>query len=257
MYDLEGINSAKSETLRNVELSESTRDYFKEVIPGEEEWKQMSDSEKGSSLHLIESRIQEVCELTGIREADVSKHIPQYIFGRVEHTELPYCDEDEYSTRSVWAVNEFWENEKYRETPYVYADLDLRTAYMEDFYDNFAEFSGYNSKLVFRDLDPRNMGAYNPEDNTITLNSRLLWQDNPEELMKTVLHESRHVYQQYAVDHPDKVSVSEEKLSIWQENVDNYIPAEFDYEEYVNQPIEVDAEEYANKVYNTGCSYLT
>ena len=31
MYDLEGIGKATSETQRNLELSESSRDYFNEV----------------------------------------------------------------------------------------------------------------------------------------------------------------------------------------------------------------------------------
>lgn len=257
MYDLEGIGKATSETQRNLELSESSRDYFNEVIPTQEEWMNLSETEKSESWQLIESRMKEICDLTGTREADVAKHIPQYIFGEVECTELPFCDEEEYFTRSEWAVKEFLEREEYRDIPYFDADSKLRAAYIEDFYDKFSEFSGYNSKLVFKDTGPKNMGAYNSENNTITLNSRLLKIDNPEELMKTVLHESRHAYQQYAVDYPDRVTVSEGTIEEWKENMANYIPPGLDFEGYVNQPIEVDAEYFANSTFNKGYSYLT
>lgn len=257
MYDLEGINKVASETQRSLELSESAKDYFNEVIPTAEEWNLMSDSEKSDAWQLVESRMQEVCELTGVREADVAKHIPQYIFGKIEYKELPFCDEQEYINRCEWAVQEFLEREEYRDIPYFDADSKLRAAYIEDFYDKFSEFSGYNSKLVFQDTGHKNMGAYNPENNTITLNSRLLRIDNPEELMKTVLHESRHAYQQYAVDYPDRVTVSEGTIEEWKENMANYIPPGLDFEGYVNQPIEVDAECFANNAFNKGYSYLT
>ena len=257
MYDLEGINKVTSETQRSMELSESAKDYFNEVIPTAEEWNSMSESEKAETQGLIVSRMQEICDLTGVREADVAKHIPQYVFSinsSLEHKELMFCDEEEYSNRSEWAVQEFYENDKYRDIPYAEADIRLRAAYMEDFYDKFSEFSGYNSKLVFENKPYGNWGAYNPENNTISVNEKLLYYEDPEELMKTILHESRHAYQQYAVDYPDKVTVPEETIDLWRENMDNYISPELDYEEYVNQPIEVDANSYAEDIFNKGYS---
>lgn len=257
MYDLEGINKVASETQRSLELSESAKDYFNEVIPTTEEWNQMSDSEKSEAWQLVESRMQEVCELTGVREADVAKHIPQYIFREVECAELPFCDEEEYFTRSEWAVKDFWERDPYRDIPYSDADIYLREAYMEDFYESYSEFSGNNPELTFKDMESNKMGAYNPENNTITLNSKLLRAENPEELMSTILHESRHAYQQYAVDHPDRVSVSEETIAEWKENMEYYIRPEWDFEAYVNQPIEADADKFAENAIQAGYSYLS
>ena len=72
MYDLEGINKVASGTQRYMELSESAKDYFNEVIPTAEEWSSMSESEKIETWNLIESRMQEVCDLSGVREADVA-----------------------------------------------------------------------------------------------------------------------------------------------------------------------------------------
>lgn len=217
----------------------------------------MSDSERNEACELIIVRMQEVCNLSGLREADVAKHIPQYVFDNtisLEHKELMFCDEEEYSNRSEWAVQEFYETDKFRDVPYAEADINLRAAYMEDFYDKFSEFSGYNSKLVFENKPYANWGAYNPETNTISLNEKLLYYEDPERLMKTILHESRHAYQQYAVDHPDRVTVPEGTIDLWRENMDNYIPPELDFEEYVNQPIEVDADSYAENTFGKGYS---
>ena len=257
MYDLEGINKVASDTQRSMELSESAKDYFNEVIPTAEEWNSMSESEKTETWNLIESRMQEVCDLSGVLEADVAKHIPQYIFGEVEYVELPFCDEEEYFTRGEWAVKEFWERDPYRDISYSDADVNLRQYMIEDFYDSFSEFSGNNPQLTFKDMESNEMGAYNPENNTITLNSKLLRMDNPDELMSTILHESRHAHQQYAVDHPDKVSVSEETIAEWKENMDYYIRPEWDFEAYINQPIENDADKFAENVIQGGYSYLS
>ena len=46
MFDLEGVNNITSDIQRSRELSESARDYFNEIIPTVEEWRQMSALEK-------------------------------------------------------------------------------------------------------------------------------------------------------------------------------------------------------------------
>ena len=257
MYNLEGINKLASDTQRNIELSESIKDYFNEVIPKAEDWNRMSESEKRETWQLIDSRKQEICDLANVCEADVAKQIPHYIYNEVEHCEFPFCDEEEYFTRSEWAVKEFHENEAYRDISYSEADIKLRAAYMEDFYDKFSEFSGNKPSMSFREMQTGNMGAYNPETNTITLNSRLLETDNPNELMNTILHESRHAYQYYAIEHPDKVTVCEETIAEWKDNFEYYIRPEWDFEAYVSQPVEADANDFANKVMSGGYSFLT
>ena len=257
MYDLEGINKVATETQLNIELSESAKDYFNEVIPTEEEWDIMPESEKNDIWLLIESRMEEICDLVSAKEADVAKHIPPYILNEVESTELPFCDEEEYFTRCEWAVSEFREREEYRDISYSDADTKLRAAYLEDFYDNFSEFSGNKPCIFFREMQPNNMGSYNPETNIITLNSKLLEKENPESLMKTILHESRHAYQHYAVEHPDKVTVNEATIAEWKENFDYYICPEWDFEAYVNQPVEADANDFAASVMAGDYSYLT
>ena len=256
MYDLEGINKAASETQRNMELSESAKDYFNEVIPTAEEWNIMSESEKGDTWNLIESRMLEICDFSGVREADVAKLIPNYIYSKIELCEFPFCSDAEFFEKSKITVRNFWEKDKYRDIPYADADFKLRATYMKEFYNSFSELTGARPNLSFCKMGPRNMGAYNPVNNTITLNRDLLKKENPDKLMSTILHEARHAYQHYSVEHPDRVSVNAETIAEWKENFDYYIRPEYDFNAYVNQPVEVDADCFANLAMYAGCSLL-
>lgn len=252
MFDIEGINSVCSEIQNKLGLSEAARDYFSEVIPPEEMWNQMNETVRDHVHLLIDSRMQEICELDHVCESDVIKYIPEYISETSERIELPFCDEEEYFDKCEWAKNEFMERDRFRDIPYQFADTELRAEYMKDFYSNFSKFSGYNPELTFKPESPIQMGAYSPLENSITLNDCLLSMNNPETLMKTIFHESRHAFQQYAVDFPNRVSVSENTIAVWKENMDNYILPEFDFEGYISQPIEVDANLFANRVFNGG-----
>lgn len=257
MFDLEGINKVASDIQRSKELSEYARDYFNEVIPTAEEWEQMSALEKNEAWHLIESRMLEISDLANVCEANVSKHIPDYIYYEVEHCEFPFCSDTEFFEKGKFAVRDFLEKDEHRDMPYADADLKLRATYMKEFYDSFSELTGSRPFLSFCKMGPRSMGAYNPENNTITLNRDLLEKENPEKLMSTILHEARHAYQHYSVEHPDRVTVSAETITEWKENFDYYICPEYDFNAYVNQPVEVDADCFADMAMYAGYSLLT
>ena len=127
---------------------------------------------------------------------------------------------------------------------------------MKEFYNSFSELTGSRPYLSFTKMGPRNMGAYNPENNTITLNRDLLEKENPDKLMSTILHEARHAYQHYAVEHPDRVTVSAETIAEWKENFNYYIRPEYDFNAYVNQPVEADADSFADLAMYAGYSLL-
>lgn len=256
MFDLEGINNITSDIQRSRELSESARDYFNEVIPTAEEWRQMSAPEKNEAWQVIESRMQEICNLANVRVADVSKHIPDYICMEAENCEFPFCSDAEFFEKGKIAVKDFWEKDELRDIPYADADIKLRATYMKEFYNSFSELTGTRLYLSFTKMGPRNMGAYNPENNTITLNRDLLEKENPDKLMSTILHEARHAYQHFAVEHPDRVTVSAETIAEWKENYDYYIHPEYDFNAYVNQPVEVDADCFADLAMYAGYSLL-
>ena len=171
-------------------------------------------------------------------------------------TTTEFCDIDELETRASWAVENFISRDDTREIPYRDADISLRAEYMQDFYANFSQFSGYSGNLSFSDtMAPNELGAFNPETKEIVLNSDLLSADNPKEAMTTIMHESRHAYQDFAVNHPDKVSVDAETIATWKYNMEHYISPCFDFEAYVNQPIEADADIFAEKMYEQGAAY--
>lgn len=166
-----------------------------------------------------------------------------------------FCDITEFEDRTSWAVENFITRNCTRDIPYEYASLDLREGYMQDFHDNFSEFSGYSDNLNFRtDLGYYELGAFNPETKQIDLNARLLENADPREVMTTVMHESRHAFQDFAINHPELVTVSPQTIAEWKYNFDNYIRPEFDFEAYVSQPVEADAEDFAETMYNNGLS---
>lgn len=167
-----------------------------------------------------------------------------------------FCDIDEFEDHASWAVKNFYEHDKcegYREIAYSDADLELREGYMIDFHNNFNGMSGYSNNLHFSDnLAPNDLGSFDPETKQIVLNSDLLKDSNPMEAMKTIMHETRHAYQDYAINHPEKVSVDADTIKTWKENFKNYISPDFDFEAYCNQPVEKDANDFANRMWNEG-----
>lgn len=252
--NVEGAQDVSSIKQQNLELSNVQKEYLAEVVPTADMWKDMSAIEKLDSLNLLEGRMDEIREISGNYDINFSSQIPEYL---LEEFKYPFCDEMEFTSKSEFAVKEFFENDSYRDIPYVAADIELRAEYMKDFYANYSDASGYNPPLEFKEMPSNNMGAYNPETNTITLNSRLLENDNPYTTMETILHESRHAFQQYAVDHPWRVRVDSNTIAIWEDNLNYYIRPEWDFEAYEKQPIEADANSYAANVMNAGISQIS
>lgn len=254
LKDMEGVQDSPSVKTQDLELSDIHRDYLSEIFPKAETWKEMSAVEKMDMQHLFELRKEEIIEATGCFDADLIPMLPKYLF---EEFKYPFCDEMEFTNKSESAVKEFFENDSCRDIPYAAADIELRAEYIKDFYANYSDASGYNPTLEFKEMPPNNMGAYNSETNTITLNSRLLENDNPQTTMETILHESRHAFQQYAVDHPWRVNVDYNTIATWEDNFNYYIRPEWDFEAYEKQPLEADANLYAEKVMNNGISYIS
>lgn len=68
-----------------------------------------------------------------------------------------------------------------------------------------------------------------------------------EEVVNTVVHEGRHAYQDYAVQHPE--TASPEQVEAWSENRKNYLDVErYGQELYQAQPLEADAFSFADAV---------
>lgn len=132
--------------------------------------------------------------------------------------------------------------------PETWANLDLneRVAALQSVEDQLANIQERPSVPVIPfELPPDNFGGWDGE--SIKINIDHLTGDQPvAENVDTVLHEGRHAYQDYLMEHPDTVK-DPSVIETWRENIkpENYISSEFDPEGYRHQPIEEDAWSYA------------
>lgn len=164
-----------------------------------------------------------------------------------------FCDEQELEECTTSAVQEFIEADEHRLPPYEEASVEQRAEYLKEFYEQFNEKTGYANNLHFREgMDPEDLGAFNPITKQIDLNADLLKENDAQQVMETIMHESRHAYQDFAINHPEQVSVDAETIKTWEYNFTHYIRPEFDFEAYVNQPVEADANEFSERMYCDG-----
>ena len=112
-------------------------------------------------------------------------------------------------------------------------------------------------------LGEGHFGYYNPNDNTITINTDYLNDSYTgyKESLDTIIHEGRHAYQHYNVDQR-QVHPSEGDCANWRENLhdniwglfpENYgyqIAEEVGFQRYWMQPVETDARAFATDVFN-------
>ena len=131
--------------------------------------------------------------------------------------------------------------------------LEGRCEIAYQFYDGIKQEMDIDAKLSF---DPtmarKELGCYNPINNTIKLNANYLETPDCKDLMNTLLHESRHAFQHRCVKHPESCDVSPKVIEEWKDNHKHYIRPDDDFVAYENQPIEKDANEFADSVMKEG-----
>lgn len=91
------------------------------------------------------------------------------------------------------------------------------------------------------------MGKYVSETNTILINAGCLPKSTSNEVVKILIHELRHAYQNAVIDNPGLYVVSDETRNEWQNNynVNNYIDGGSNG--YREQPVEWDAINFAKE----------
>jgi hypothetical protein len=129
-------------------------------------------------------------------------------------------------------------------------DAGDRLTALQDVVDQMAAIQGRPGVKVVPGAMPQGaFGAFDGEQ--ITVNAAHLEGDMPVgEFVDTIVHEGRHAYQAYAVEHPGAVTDSA-LVASWAENMapGNYLNAEqYGQELYQNQPIEADAWSYAGRI---------
>jgi hypothetical protein len=99
--------------------------------------------------------------------------------------------------------------------------------------------------------EPMSSGTYGYFDGqSMHVNSDWVQSNDVAENVDTVVHEGRHAYQQYAVDHPG-FHANQAEVDAWRDNFSNYLSAEdYGQELYQGQPVEADAWAYGTAIRN-------
>lgn len=164
------------------------------------------------------------------------------------HKEI--IDDVEMKKGCIEQVRNFYENGN--DLDFADKGLESRCDIVSNFYEGLKGEMGIDAELVFENKPPQNLGGYNPATNRIELNSKYLENPDCENLLNTLIHESRHAFQKKCIEAPDSVTVKDNIIDVWKDNFNNYISPEFDFEAYENQEIEKDANYYADSVMRKG-----
>lgn len=129
-------------------------------------------------------------------------------------------------------------------------DEGQRRKYLEDQIKEFCKKYGLpENSLVIEDLlDDKGDARGLHNGNIIYLDSDNFKNDPPEEILRTIIHEARHEYQETIVNNYKQTGelppgISKTQIETWRKNntVENYIKPEDDPVGYLGQPIEQDA----------------
>lgn len=146
--------------------------------------------------------------------------------------------------------------------PDVWTDLNVaeRLRTLQAAEDAIASVQGRPPASIFSyDAEPDDYGYYDGTTNRIGVGSHSLAHDAVYAVVDTLVHEGRHAYQEWTLDHPGAHDYSAD-VEAWRGNFadDNYVTPDVDYAEYLSQPVEADARRYArliaDNVYGEGDS---
>lgn len=110
--------------------------------------------------------------------------------------------------------------------------------------DSVANELGLQNKpdVIFYNVqDATDFGGYSAKENAIYINEYNM--GDAHETADTIAHESRHCWQHERAENPQ----NEQDLA-FRKNFENYVSPSDDYQEYKNQPVEIDARQYALEV---------
>lgn len=188
------------------------------------------------------------------KAVDVRESVGQSSDVKSTSLELPkthdVIDDVEMKKECIGIVKEFYG----KELDLTFADkgLEGRCEIATDFYKEVKQSMGIDAELSFVPKSPNELGGYNPKTNCIELNSNYLEKADCEDLLNTILHESRHAFQGKCIQSPESVTVKNNVIDVWKDNFQNYISPCHDFEAYENQEIEKDANYYADSVMKKG-----
>lgn len=127
-------------------------------------------------------------------------------------------------------------------------DANERLAALQNVEENMASIQGRPSVPVeAASMEDNVFGGWNGQ--TIRVNyDHLMGDQTVMENVDTIVHEGRHAYQDYAIEHPEIIS-DQNIIQEWKDNMQDYKNAEtYGLEIHLNQPVEADAWSYANSI---------
>lgn len=204
------------------------------------------------SLKFFKNERYEIAYNQKVKEYKLNKEIPG--INKELTVNTTYGDEYRLS-ENIDKIKVFRDDETFQTLTYEQkCDAIRALIYCE------ARYMGlYEIDVVFKELKDKTRGEYVHEDKTIYVDSRIIKDGGTnEEIMNICLHESRHVYQHMLVELYIKATPEQRNLiaftgngvANWVENYKDYHSSTDDEEgfmKYYQQPIEVDARNYAEK----------
>lgn len=149
------------------------------------------------------------------------------------------------------AIFEELNNEKYSKETWEKASLEERKAIIKAFMIDIAVIYGViiNTNVGFFNENSGTRGYYDSSSNRVFINEKTLNNKDSYKVFQTMIHEMRHAYQAASVKDPNSYVVSEETIEQWKNNFEDYKSVDngYSYEEYVSQPIEYDAKNFAKQ----------
>lgn len=141
---------------------------------------------------------------------------------------------------------------EYSKSTWNKASVDERKAILNRYLADLAKIYGVSvsSKVNFYQTSASTRGTYSHSRREVSINENYLTRPDSYQIMQTMIHEMRHAYQHSAVDDPDSYEVSAETIQQWKSNFSNYkntSDGKTTYSEYVSQPVEYDAKNFAKQ----------
>ena len=165
--------------------------------------------------------------------------------GAIERTEFPERLElsEPFETLSTEQLEYLRQIEELQPENWIRLEMPERLEALQELENRLAELQGRKPFEVHAQaMEPNQYGYY--DGRALHLNEGLLTKDNPQEVVETVAHEGRHAYQQFAIEHPRVHDAKE--VAYWEANMRDYLdPSLYGFELYQNQPVELDARDYA------------
>lgn len=147
-------------------------------------------------------------------------------------------------------------NWKYSRTRWVFSSPDKRKQIIRDMLAELAPIYGITapSLTIGPEEDPTpgyvTGGYFDPDSNSIWINEDFFEHGfiGRDDAVHTLLHEMRHAYQYDVINHPENYDYDESTVNQWRADYYGYISAEDDFDAYDRQPIETDADGFADRI---------